>query len=98
LVLGYVWAGLLSREMCDFGVPTLSHQAEGHVRDGVIREPSWDPARSENLGTHGVSMRENREIPWSPAGVGDAPSWMVRGVAYRRLPGRGGNAEAVIPR
>jgi hypothetical protein len=97
-VTGYVWAGLLSREMCDLGVPTLSHQAEGHARGGAMRESSWDPARSENLGTHGVFMRENREIPWSPAGVGDAPSWRVRGVAYRRLSGRGGNAEAVIPR
>jgi hypothetical protein len=85
LVLGYVWAGLLSREKCEFGVPTLLHQAEGHVRGGVMREPSRDPARSVNPGTHGISMRENREIPWSLAGVGDAPSWMVRGVADRRL-------------
>jgi hypothetical protein len=53
LVSGYVWAGLLSREMCEFGVLTLSHQAEGHVCDGVMRESSQDPARSENLGTHG---------------------------------------------
>jgi len=88
--VGVVWAGLLSREMCEFGVPTLSHQAEGHARDGVMREPSRDPARSVNPGTHGVSMRENREIPRSPAGVGDAPSWMVRGVADRRLFGSRG--------
>jgi hypothetical protein len=33
---GYVWAGLLSREMCELGVPTLSHQAEGHARGGDI--------------------------------------------------------------
>src|SRR5664279_4349260 len=31
-----------------------------------------------------------------PAGGGDAPSWMVRGVANQRLAGREGNAEAVI--
>ena len=31
------------------------------------REPSADPARSENLCMRGVSMRENREIPRSPA-------------------------------
>ena len=31
------------------------------------REPSADPARSENPGMRGVSMRENREIPRSPA-------------------------------
>jgi hypothetical protein len=42
-------------------------------------------------------MRENREIPWSPVGVDDAPSGMVRGVAGRRLVGREGNAEAVSP-
>ena len=46
---------------------------------------------------HGVSMLENREVLRSPAGVDDAPSWMVRGVADRRLAGREGNAEAVIP-
>ena len=27
------------------------------------RELLVDPARSENLGTYGVSMRENREVP-----------------------------------
>ena len=27
------------------------------------REPSVDPARSENQGMYGTSMRENREIP-----------------------------------
>jgi hypothetical protein len=31
-----------------------------------MREPSADPARSKNQGMHGVSMRENREIPRSP--------------------------------
>lgn len=41
---------------------------------------------------------ENREIWWSPAPFDDAPSWMVRGVAYRLVAGRGGNAQAVIPR
>jgi hypothetical protein len=41
---------------------------------------------------------ENREISWSPALVDDAPSWMVRGVACRLVAGRGGNAQAVIPR
>jgi hypothetical protein len=42
-------------------------------------------------------MRENREIPWSPVSVDDALSRMDRGVADRRLAGREGNAEAVIP-
>lgn len=30
------------------------------------RELSSDPARSENLCMRGVSMRENREVPWPP--------------------------------
>jgi hypothetical protein len=38
------------------------------------------------------SRRENREIPWLPVLVGDASSGMVRGVAYRRVVGREGNA------
>ena len=33
-----------------------------------------------------------------PRVVGDAPSWMVRGVADQRRSGREGNAQAVIPR
>ena len=32
-----------------------------------FREPSSDPAGSENLCMRGVSRRENREIPRSPA-------------------------------
>ena len=60
-------AGLLSREIKEFGVPTLLTKTEGHIVDGVIREPSRDPARSKNLCMYGISMRENREIPWLPA-------------------------------
>ena len=44
-------------------------QAEGNIAGGVMREPSVDPARSENLGMYGISMRENREIPRSPVRV-----------------------------
>jgi hypothetical protein len=47
------------------------------------REWPADPARSKNLCMHGISACENREVPWSPVSVDDAPSWMVRGVAYR---------------
>ena len=49
------------------------------------REPSADPARSKNLGTYGISMRENREIPRSLVPV-------VAAGACRE-----GKAEAVIP-
>ena len=31
------------------------------------RELLVDPARSENLCMYGISMRENREVRWSPA-------------------------------
>ena len=31
-----------------------------------MREPPADPARSENQGMYGTSMRENREIPRPP--------------------------------
>lgn len=43
------------------------------------------PARSKNLCMHGISMRENREILWSPA-------------ARYLAAGRKGKAKAVIPR
>jgi hypothetical protein len=45
----------------------------------------------------GVSMLENREVPRSPVPVDDAPPIVVRGVAYRRVAGREGNAEAGSP-
>jgi hypothetical protein len=64
----------------------------------TLCESPADPARSENPGMHEVLHAENREVLRLPAGVDDAPSWMVRGVADRRLAGREGNAEAVIPR
>ena len=91
-------AGLLSREIpMKFRVPTLSIRAEGNTTGGVFAS-RWRALRGQRtLARTTSSMRENREIPWSPVGVDDAPSWMVRGVADRRLAGREGNAEAVIP-
>lgn len=47
------------------------------------REHGPDPARSKNSSMCGISMRENREIRWSPAAGGA---------------GRDGKAEAVIHR
>ena len=68
-------------------------------RQQRYRELLSDPARSKTPGMRGSSVRENREVPWSPvAVVDDAPSWMVRGVAWRPALGREGNAKAVIPR
>jgi len=46
-------------------------------------ELSANPARSKNLCMHGISMRENREIPWSPAARDGAA-------------GRGGKAKVAI--
>jgi len=45
-----------------------------------------------------VSKRENREIPRPPVTGGDAPSWMVRGVACQLGAGREGKATATSPR
>jgi hypothetical protein len=57
---GYVQARLLSREIEEFGVPTSLARAEGNIAGGAMREPSGDPARSENQGMCGIFMRENR--------------------------------------
>jgi hypothetical protein len=64
-----VQAGLLSREIREIGVPTPLSRSEGNIAGGAMREPSTDPARSENLCMYGISMRENREIPRSPVRV-----------------------------
>jgi RNA-directed DNA polymerase len=61
------------------------------------REWPTDPARSKNRSMHGVSRRENREIPQSPVTVDDAPPGRVRGVVNRSVAGREGNAKAVRP-
>jgi hypothetical protein len=95
---GGVRAGLLSREMTWFGVPTSSQKAEGHVCGGVIASRRGTLRGLRTWARTQISMRENREVPWLPAGVDDAPSWMVRGVADRRWAGREGNALAVSPR
>ena len=65
-----------------FGVPTSSHEAEGHIAGGVSASRSVDPARSENLSMYGVLMCENREIP------------LLARPADQRA-GRPGNVEAV---
>jgi RNA-directed DNA polymerase len=56
-------------------------------RDRWLRYREWlpGPAWSKNLCMHGISMRENREVPRSPSPAGCGA-------------GRGGNASAVRPR
>ena len=62
------------------------------------RESPAGPAWSENLCTCAIpSCREPGDLAVARA-CDDASSRMVRGVAYQRALGRGGNAEAVIPR
>jgi hypothetical protein len=43
-----------------------------------MREPPANPARSKNPCTCGISMRENREIPRSPALRGRAARGRLR--------------------
>ena len=74
-------AGLLSREIKEFGVPTSLAGAEGNIAGGAMREPSGDPARSENQGMYGIFMRENREIPRSPVHL--IMGWVAQGTLRR---------------
>lgn len=59
---------------CDRGADTVLQSGRQHLRRRE-REPLRDPAGSKNLCMHGTFMRENREIPSSPAvyGRGDGP-------------------------
>ena len=41
-------------------------KVEGNTAGGVMREPLAGPARSENHGMRGTSVRENRESPCPP--------------------------------
>jgi hypothetical protein len=54
------------RNQGDRGAQAVKY-VEGNIGCGATREPQPDPARSENHGMYGTSMRENREIPPSPA-------------------------------
>jgi len=64
---GYMQAGLLSREIgLTPGCRRCPKSGRQHRRQRY-REPPADPARSKNPCMRGVSMRENREVPRSPA-------------------------------
>jgi hypothetical protein len=69
------------RNQCNRGADVVP-EAEGNTAGGAMRESPGGPARSENLGMCGTSMRENRESRCPPA-------WLVTRA------GRSGNAEAV---
>jgi hypothetical protein len=66
---GHVQAGILSREMVEFGVPTLLVERKATSPAALYRELSADPARSQNPCMYGTSMRENREVSCSPVGL-----------------------------
>jgi hypothetical protein len=61
---------VLSRENRQSGAPTPLSEAEGNMTRGRYRESSSGPARSKTRRTCGDSLRENREVPVSPAADG----------------------------
>lgn len=66
------------------GADAVRMSGRQHRRRRQTREPSADPARSENLCMQGVSMRENREIPHSPVPLigGGPPKGRLRPHAW----------------
>jgi len=78
---GYVQAGLLSREIREFGVPTRWIFVEGNIAGGGMRESPVDPARAKNQGMCGVFMRENREVRCSSAPL--ITVWTAQGTLRR---------------
>lgn len=71
------WA-IEPRNQCFVGADAVVVGGRPHRRQRY-RELSGDPARSKNLCMHGISLRENREVPRSPVQV------MVGRVAQGRL-------------
>ena len=53
------------RNLNDRGADAVQ-EVEGNIVGGVMREPLAGPARSENQGMCGTSVRENRESPCPP--------------------------------
>ena len=72
--------------------------AEGNIAGGSIASRQRALRGRRTRARVRAPHAENREISRLPAPGDDASSWMVRGVACQRAVGRGGNAEAVIPR
>jgi len=64
-LIGGVRAGLLSREMTLFGVPTWSITSEGNTAGGVIACRWWALRGQRSQARTTGSMRENREVSWS---------------------------------
>jgi RNA-directed DNA polymerase len=62
------------------GADAVKQSGRPHRRQRY-RELSADPARSKNLCMYGISMRENREIPPSPARM--ITGWAAQGTLRR---------------
>jgi hypothetical protein len=79
-LIGGVRAGLLSREISyQFRVLTSSPSAEGNTASGVFASCWWTLRGQRSQARTQVSMRENREIPRSPAVPTDASSYGFAG-------------------
>jgi len=96
---GYVQAGLLSREIKEFGVPTRLTYVEGNIVGGGIRESPADPARSGEPGhVRSLHAREPggpmfahsaRRIPPAPPGADVTGPGCRRSLHRERpIPGR----------
>jgi hypothetical protein len=79
------------------GVPTRSETTEGNTGGGVFASRQRTPRGRRTCACVRSLHAENRDSPLSPVLVDDASPYMDRGVAYRRVAGRTGKAEAVIP-
>jgi RNA-directed DNA polymerase len=66
------------RNLCVWGADAVKGSGRQYRR-GRYRESSSDPARSKTLCMHGISTRENREVPCLPVQL------MVGRVAQGRL-------------
>ena len=66
LTEGNVGGVIEPRNQSFWGADAVSLGGRQHRRRRYRESPAG-PARSENLGMHGIFMRENREIPRSPA-------------------------------
>jgi len=57
-----------SREISEFGMPTLFSQTEGDTVPGANRKPGDDPTRSKTLSMSGSLLHRNWESSSDPAG------------------------------
>ncbi len=74
-------AGLLSREITEIGAPTLSDVWKATLPAALSRVVGGPRAVLGTKGMYGTSMRENREVPCSPARL--ITGWAVQGTLRR---------------